>query len=194
MPSGWDVIMWRKALAVLFAFSLVTLEPSNQISMHPLVHEWSRVRMSADQQSQAWKTAAATLARSAHPGITLAAQQQRRAMIPHIDAIMAHATGSLHAPGPDLKELSFTGLMFATIYAEDWQEDKVRRVVWLRPHSSSPWKVQPIDSVLGSKHNKIRLEIERVDSRSPRYLLYRPQIRNCRSYEAFLSIQRMHEI
>ncbi|KAF8857571.1 hypothetical protein BDZ45DRAFT_744234 [Acephala macrosclerotiorum] len=129
MPSGWDVIIWRKALGVLFAFSLITVEPSNRLSIHPLVHEWSRVRMTADQQRQAWKTAVVILAMSAPTEMTTAAQQQRRTMLPHIDAIMAHEIGNLYPPGRDLKELSLAGMRFVEIYAWDCQYDKVLGMV-----------------------------------------------------------------
>ncbi|CZR53779.1 uncharacterized protein PAC_03660 [Phialocephala subalpina] len=125
MPSGWDPIIWRKALAVLFAFSLITVEPSNRLSMHPLVHEWSRVRMTPDEQVQAWKTATVILAMSAPIGLTATTQKQRRALIPHVDAIMAYGINRFHQSGPDLKELSFAGVTFMAIYNEDWQYDKV---------------------------------------------------------------------
>jgi hypothetical protein len=125
MPAGWDVVVWRKSISILITFSLITIQTGDRLSMHPLVHEWSRVRMSMDEQSRAWKTTAVILARSVSQETALIAQQQHRALIPHIDTLMAYDIVNLYLPGPDLRELSFVGKNFMVAYYEDFQAEKV---------------------------------------------------------------------
>ncbi|KAK0127802.1 hypothetical protein ONS96_007307 [Cadophora gregata f. sp. sojae] len=100
MPSGWDQILWGRAISVLIAFSLISVNESGSISLHPLVHDWSRERLSEDERKAAWETAAMTLAASiTRTELTFVEYQQRRKALPHIDALLLHDNGYLFAPG-----------------------------------------------------------------------------------------------
>jgi hypothetical protein len=64
MAGSWDPLLFRQALKLLIAFSLIPMDGTKGISMHPLVHEWSRDRMSATDQVRAWRATASILSMS----------------------------------------------------------------------------------------------------------------------------------
>lgn len=127
MPTGWDRILWGKSISILVKFSLITVESSDRISMHPLVHEWSRSRMTVDDGARAWKTTVIILGLATYEDHTSTSQRHRRQLLPHIDAVMAYHGSQLYAQGPDLNDLSFAATKFMTNYAENLQYDKARR-------------------------------------------------------------------
>ena len=132
MPSGWDGVTVGRALALLVAFSLITIGDNGNISMHPLVHEWSRDRMSDAQRRQAWETALVTIGLSVGDGMSMGdgiqdvhGQQQRKVMLPHIDACLAHYSDELFAgDGPELAERSYAARKFVTAYNENYRFDR----------------------------------------------------------------------
>jgi hypothetical protein len=95
MPE-WNGLLWGKALNLLFAFSLITMSDSGLISMHPLVHLWSRERMSAPERAAAWKTAFVTLSMSTTGD--LADEQNRRMLLPHLDSLFGQDDGHFAVP------------------------------------------------------------------------------------------------
>lgn len=99
MPSGWDQILWGRAISTLVTFSLISVNKSGSISLHPLVHEWSRERLSEAERKDVWETAAMTLAASITRQGTFLDWQQRRRALPHIDALLSYDQGYLFADG-----------------------------------------------------------------------------------------------
>ncbi|PVH82960.1 hypothetical protein DL98DRAFT_487647 [Cadophora sp. DSE1049] len=128
MPSGWNGVLWGKAVALLSAFSLITVENSHRISMHPLVHEWSRDRMSDAESNTAWDTALVTVARSATHEMGYTDVQQRRRLLPHIETLMANEDGKMFAPGVHLKERTYAAAKFMLAYSESGQFEKALKI------------------------------------------------------------------
>jgi hypothetical protein len=122
MPNGWDGLLWCMAIRLLATFSLITSH-SEQISMHPLVHLWSRDRMSKSERADTWKTAMVTLSISAT--FNAADEQKRQLLLPHIDSLVEHDDGQLFAPDQDLMEMSMAASKFHLIYLEGEQFQKV---------------------------------------------------------------------
>lgn len=123
MPAGWDQLLMSKALRLLISFSLVTVDSARHISMHPLVHNWSRERMSTEQRQEAWLTAAATLSMSCRFTSTDADITHRRVVFPHIDACLASHNGQLFENGCDPERL-FMALKFGLAYYEASRYEK----------------------------------------------------------------------
>lgn len=124
MVDGWNGLLWGKAMKLLLAFSLVTTSHSGVISMHPLVHLWTKERMSAPERLDAWKTTMTTL------GISItqypAGEQQRRLLLPHIDSLHEYGNDQFFAPVPDNPKEGSTAIMnFHLAYAEGRQFQKV---------------------------------------------------------------------
>jgi tetratricopeptide (TPR) repeat protein len=59
-----DVISLRMAAEVLASFSLITVNQSHDISMHPLAHAWANDRLKQPDQKAAWTSTVSTLALS----------------------------------------------------------------------------------------------------------------------------------
>jgi tetratricopeptide (TPR) repeat protein len=119
MEAGWDTVLFRRAVGVLVAFSLVSVDKSERISMHPLVHEWSKARMTDTQQKQGWKTAAATLAGSIPFYYTSSDEAHRRYLLPHISASLNECMSLLFEDGPDLQGHLKMAEKFALAYREN---------------------------------------------------------------------------
>ncbi|KAH7370755.1 tetratricopeptide repeat domain protein [Rhexocercosporidium sp. MPI-PUGE-AT-0058] len=128
MPSGWDGVLWGKAVGLLAAFSLITVENSHRISMHPLVHEWSRDRMSDVERTIVWDTAMVTVARSASHRLEYSDAQQRRRILPHIETLMANEEDRMFAPGPDLRERTLAAAKFMLAYTESRRVEKALNI------------------------------------------------------------------
>jgi len=127
MPSGWDQILWGRAVSVLVAFSLVSVNDFGSISLHPLVHEWSRERLSENESKDAWETAAMTLAASITRLGTFVDWQRRRKALPHIDALLLHDQGYLFMDGcmGCVMPRSIAAQKFMIAYHESTRSEKV---------------------------------------------------------------------
>jgi tetratricopeptide (TPR) repeat protein len=119
IPSGWNQLLMGKALGLLVAFSLITIDEYRRISMHPLVHEWSRARMSEEERLKAWKTSVLTLSMATTFDNWLLNLQQRRLLLPHIDAILSHGEDELFSDGNDLEDRLGAASKFAMAYREN---------------------------------------------------------------------------
>lgn len=132
MPSGWDPVTWGKAIAILVAFSLVSISKDNCISLHPLVHDWSRERLTAEERKQAWEIAAITLGMSITCTYTFEDAQQRRFVLPHIDAVLLHDQGGFLAGNCHVAEHSVAAQKFMMAYDEGGRRVTVS-AVYLHP-------------------------------------------------------------
>ena len=107
MPSGWDQLTFAKTLKIMLDFSLITVDSSRRINMHPLVHEWSRERMSPEERVHAWEIAVSTMAMSIY--LSYASYEEymyRRILKPHIAACLSSPEGKscLFADGLHVEE------------------------------------------------------------------------------------------
>ena len=142
MESGWDEVLIRKSLKLLAGFSLISMDGSDRISMHPLVHEWSRERMSELERTNGWRIAVSTLAMSLCWRYDLKHKQYRRYLLPHIEACLSGAKGQLFAPHPDLQEYASMAERFSSSFGANGriQEalDLEREVLKWRQVAHSP--------------------------------------------------------
>ncbi|TVY67461.1 Protein SERAC1, partial [Lachnellula suecica] len=120
MPSKWDPLLMGKALGLLVAFSLITVdEKTRRISIHPLVHEWSRARMSDQERVQAWKTSVLTLSMATAFDSAIENVRQRKVLLPHIDAILSYGEDELFSDGSHLEGRVFAYWKFGIAYREN---------------------------------------------------------------------------
>jgi hypothetical protein len=127
MPEEWNDLLWGNALKLLLTFSLITMGHSGLISMHPLVHLWSRERISVLERAVAWKTAMVTLSMSVmRPA---ADERKRQFLLPHIDSILEHDNSQYSVNNvDDLEEGHRAFLNFHLAYAEGGQFQKVSQL------------------------------------------------------------------
>lgn len=120
MLSGWDPLTIAKALKILLDFSLITINGSRQISMHPLVHEWSRERNSTSEREHAWETAVSTMAMSIYIGTSKEENKHRLELLPHIDACLNSPDGKrlMFNDGLRIQERYLIVDKFALVYEE----------------------------------------------------------------------------
>ena len=87
----WDHFLFREGLRVLLSFSLIKKGPSDGVySMHPLVHTWSRDRLSLNDQGKCYLMAYVTLACSLREDESQPYEFQRAVAI-HLRASMEHS-------------------------------------------------------------------------------------------------------
>jgi hypothetical protein len=88
----WNPLLFRKGICVLQSFSLVKGDTSGRIySVHPLVHLWSRDRMTRLGQETNYHFAKMLLYRSVTSDFASEDYAFRRTLVPHIRAIGQHA-------------------------------------------------------------------------------------------------------
>lgn len=118
MPQEWNPILMGKALGLLTSFSLITLDADRRISMHPLVHQWSRERMVEAERKEALLITILTLG-MASMGSSDLERNQRRYLLPHIDACLHQSQEQLFADGPQLPNRIFAALFFRRVYTDN---------------------------------------------------------------------------
>lgn len=84
----WDVYPLRAAISILRAFSLIHCDKNDLISVHPLVHSWTRDQMSVSDEDRVWRQTTATIALSVPWTFETADYRFRQSIIPHIDACL----------------------------------------------------------------------------------------------------------
>ena len=117
----WDSHYFREGIRVLLSFSLVKKAAINGVySMHPLVHCWSRDRMSHEQQQSSSSVALFLLSSSITFNFTSDDYKFRQTLIPHIKAIKVYTAGvDNQMPYNDQQYTNF-GLVFSE--AGNWKE------------------------------------------------------------------------
>jgi tetratricopeptide (TPR) repeat protein len=125
MPNGWDVILAAKALKVLASYSLVTVDDSYSISIHPLIHQWTRDRLGETQRLEAWKASLLTVAVATHWFWSINILPTRKSMLPHIDSCISYGEDKLFLGGPDVEDRIFAALTFARAYQEDFRGNAI---------------------------------------------------------------------
>ena len=90
----WDEFTFGQGISVLLSFSLIKREQSlKTISVHPLVHNWSRERMSKSEQQKMCEMGSTILSCAIPERYYLEAEHYRlrRLIFPHIKANKMHA-------------------------------------------------------------------------------------------------------
>jgi tetratricopeptide (TPR) repeat protein len=125
MPSGWDPLTMGQAIRILVSFSLITVDEGRRISMHPLVHEFSRARLSEQERSRACMTTLVTMSTATNFYQNYADIQQRKILLPHIDACLAHSEGQLFSPGLFLEDRVWAASKFSTALRESYRANAI---------------------------------------------------------------------
>ena len=88
----WDAFFFRRGIQVLLSFSLVKRGTAGNVySVHPLVHSWSRDRMSKPDCQSMCHSASALLSCSIIFQFTTKDYAFRQTLVPHINANYQHA-------------------------------------------------------------------------------------------------------
>jgi hypothetical protein len=128
MVEGWDGLLWGKAIKLLLAFSLITTSHSGLISMHPLVHLWSRERMSVLERTDACQTAMMTLGIASTQDV--GDEEKKRFLVPHIDSLLEYGDCQDFTSVPtNQKEVSAAMVTFHMAYSEGGQFQKVSQLL-----------------------------------------------------------------
>ena len=133
----WDILRFRRALAILVDHSLIYKDSDRETySMHPMVHLWSRERLSEDQKRIWSDFAINTLAASFTSTANATNRGYRRSMIPHIDACIQHQHPSAKFRMHEDSDTLAVALKFSSIYSEngEWQKAETlrKRVIEVR--------------------------------------------------------------
>ncbi|KAI4221929.1 MAG: hypothetical protein L6R40_008609 [Gallowayella cf. fulva] len=114
----WNVYPLRAAISILRSFSLIDCDKNELISVHPLVHSWTRDQMSASDEDAMWRQTTATIALSIPWTFETADYRFRQSMMPHIDACLGfrkEGVFSLRSVGEDCQIMASN---FALVYSE----------------------------------------------------------------------------
>ncbi|SLM39751.1 Patatin/Phospholipase A2-related [Lasallia pustulata] len=83
----WDPLLFRNSIQILLSLSLIKRDTSGETySLHPLVHSWSRDRMTNSAVTKWAASANAILAGSVDYGESESSYTYRRKLVPHINA------------------------------------------------------------------------------------------------------------
>ncbi|KAA6408070.1 MAG: hypothetical protein FRX48_07811 [Lasallia pustulata] len=82
----WDPLLFRNSIQILLSLSLIKRDTSGAYSIHPLVHSWSRDRMTNSAVMKWAASANAILAGSVDSGGSESSHTYRRKLVPHINA------------------------------------------------------------------------------------------------------------
>ena len=89
----WDDFIFGKGIAVLLSFSLMKKDKaSKMLSVHPLVHSWSREQMSKSEQQRMYEMGSIILCCAISRRLSSYDYGLRRLIFPHIKANELHAS------------------------------------------------------------------------------------------------------
>ena len=114
----WIVYPLRAAISILRAFSLIYHDKNGLISIHPLVHSWTRDQLSASDEDIVWRQTTTTIALSIPLTFETRDYRFRQSMMPHIDACLGFQEDgifSLRHIGEDCQRMAGD---FALVYSE----------------------------------------------------------------------------
>ena len=109
----WDDFIFGQGMAVLLAFSLIKKgQSAKTVSIHPLVHSWSREQMRKSEQQKVWQMGGIILSCAISQGLKSEDYALRRLIFPHIKAHQSHGSEmGLSEPYYDDKWLNFAVVM-----------------------------------------------------------------------------------
>jgi Tetratricopeptide repeat len=91
--SDWDGFIFGQGMAVLFAFSLMKKgQTSETVSIHPLVHSWSREQMLKSEQQRVWQIGGGILSCAIPRSFMSQDYALRQLIFPHIKAHQLYGT------------------------------------------------------------------------------------------------------
>ena len=89
----WDDLIYRQGVSVLLSFSLIKRDQSlKMMSVHPLIHCWSREQMSKPEQQRIYEIGSIILSCAITEGLTGYDYGLRQLIFPHIKANELHSS------------------------------------------------------------------------------------------------------
>ena len=123
MPNDWNGALFGKSVSLLAMFSLVNIKDEN-ISLHPLVHEWVRQRMTIEELRKSQYLAIATLAYSDNDQRSIQDMKHRKSLLPHLDACLSINDNILFQDGPNHSRRLSHATKCAALYMESGRHQK----------------------------------------------------------------------
>lgn len=124
----WDPFPFREGIQILNSFSLIKTD-SHGYSVHPLVHSWSRDRMTDEGRKLRSRAASALLAHSITWNLLGADFAFRRKLIPHMKSCNRHSAEVVNSEHYTEEELANFGLAYhENGYYEEAEKLRVRAV------------------------------------------------------------------
>ncbi|KAL8736398.1 MAG: hypothetical protein Q9166_000190 [cf. Caloplaca sp. 2 TL-2023] len=114
----WNVYPLRAAISILRSFSLIDRNKNDLISVHPLVHSWTRDQMSAPDEDAMWRQTTAMIALSIPSTFETADYRFRQSMMPHIDACLGFRKEGVFSLQSVGEECQIMATNFALVYSE----------------------------------------------------------------------------
>lgn len=156
--SGWQEELRgrvRAALRLLSDHSIIDLiidpDPDKPwfCSLHPVVHEWTRQRLSKEQENRWRSIAIAVVANCISPNLEESGRGFRSSLIPHINSCLTaikFVTPAMSFPSTTLQADALE--RFASVFAEngDWKEARMwePKVIDFRLRSLGKWHADTI--------------------------------------------------
>ncbi|KAH8725092.1 hypothetical protein GQ44DRAFT_772490 [Phaeosphaeriaceae sp. PMI808] len=118
---------FRRAIGILCDHSIIEYEPSKGLcTMHPVVHNWARDRLTVDEQKRWFRCTTAVLAQCISPHLEASGRQLRTLLLPHINSCLqlqksqdSHKSQELQKS--DMLKRAAEMEKFASVYAEQGQ-------------------------------------------------------------------------
>ena len=144
--SKWDPYHLRECISLLSSFSLLKVDGlTNNVSMHPLVHTWTRDRLGTTEQERWSLKTALLLADSVSWGNKTSDYTFRRSLVSHVTTCLTLLTLEiLFAPGKGEEELLRTADKFIKVYVDNGQ--------WLQAVELKEKVLEARKRILGEEH------------------------------------------
>ncbi|KAK3170216.1 hypothetical protein OEA41_009602 [Lepraria neglecta] len=151
--SEWDVSPFRAAVSILLSFSLINLNKDRLISLHPLVHRWTRDRLSPSDEETIWTQTTSTVALSISWTFETGDYRFRKSLVPHVDACLGGRNdGIFHLRdiGEDCQRMASK---FALVYSEAGRRQEALQLTEQVVEANKRTLGEEHPDTLGSIHN-----------------------------------------
>ena len=119
---------FRRAIGVLCDHSIIEYEPSKgSCTMHPVVHDWARSRLSDSDQIQWLRCTMAILTQCISPNLEASGRPFRALLVPHINSCL-HMHRSKYLRDPETLQCATELERFALVYTEQGQWKAARQL------------------------------------------------------------------
>lgn len=118
-PSTWNPAIFRDSLHRLVSFSLITMDESNSISLHPLVHAWAKDRMTEADHAKWAVITASTIAMSVGTTDSDDDVRSRRTMVAHFHSCLISMKNMLFCEGEGIEDRLNIAEKFALVFIEN---------------------------------------------------------------------------
>ncbi len=149
----WDVYPLRAAVSILLLFSLINRNKDHLISIHPLVHTWTRDRLSPSDEETTWTETTSTVALSIPWTFETVDYRYRKSLVPHIDACLGYRNdGIFHLRdiGEDCQRMA---AKFALAYSEVGRRQEALQLMEQVVEANKRTLGEEHPDTLGSMHN-----------------------------------------